>query len=263
MDCKAARLLLLFSHPRLAELEMPESEAVESHLADCPDCGALARSERQFDHAVGLAMRDVSVPGDLPGRLLERLDRERWRWYWRLPRVYPRSAAAAAAALLLACGLLAYWQPWALIPIDTELTAYDFNAQPQQAPEDVEKHFAGLGYKIIAPRDFNYEFLTKCSIEVFQGKKVPVLLFARDQQLAFVYVLSARQFDLDALAEQPRGVGSGVFRVDYRFPDQAERRFAYLIRFTAESLERFLLENRGPGRQANLRVALDIHSLTR
>ena len=57
MDCKTARLLLLFARPLPTELEASEAEALESHLADCPECGALAQAERQTDTCLGQAMR--------------------------------------------------------------------------------------------------------------------------------------------------------------------------------------------------------------
>src|SRR5437879_2213818 len=108
MDCRTARLLLTFARPRAAELEAGAAEALTDHLAECAECGALARAEHQVDRLLGLAMRQVSTPLDLRQRLLTRLQVERRNWYQRLPREHPRIAAAVAAVLLLAGGLAVY-----------------------------------------------------------------------------------------------------------------------------------------------------------
>src|SRR5207244_1179937 len=105
MDCNTARLLLAFSRPKASELETCAAEALNDHLADCAECGSLARGEHQHERLVGLAMRQVSIPTDLRQRLLTRLRTERRTWYKRLPQRHPRVAAGVAAILLLAVGL--------------------------------------------------------------------------------------------------------------------------------------------------------------
>src|SRR5437867_12201644 len=100
MDCRTARQLLEFARPRSLELEGSEAEALESHLADCPECGPLAQAERQIDDRVGRAMRAVVLPDGLRDRLLNGLRQDRRlarrRWFGRV---------AVAATILLAVGL--------------------------------------------------------------------------------------------------------------------------------------------------------------
>src|SRR5437588_2897601 len=108
MDCNTARLLLAFSRPKTSELEACAVEALNDHLADCAECGPLARGEHQVERLVGLAMRQVPIPLDFRQRLLARLRAERRSWYKRLPQKHPRVAAGVAAVLLLAVGLGLY-----------------------------------------------------------------------------------------------------------------------------------------------------------
>ena len=65
MDCRTARHLLDYARPRVPELDRPDQEALDGHLAVCPECDALARAERQFDEHLGQAVRDVPVPQGL------------------------------------------------------------------------------------------------------------------------------------------------------------------------------------------------------
>src|ERR1700730_9516266 len=104
MDSKNARLLLHFAPPRRAELEAGEVEALESHLADCPDCGALAQHERRLDDHLGQAVRDVPVPPAVRSRLLAPLAVESDAWYRRWVLLGAGFVAAAAAVVLLVWG---------------------------------------------------------------------------------------------------------------------------------------------------------------
>ncbi len=243
MDCKTARLLLDFARPRTPELEADETEVLETHLAECPECGTLAQVERQADERLRLAMQDVTLPEDLRGRLLTRLDAERRLWYWRLPRRHPRAAAAVAALFLFAVGLMSYWlmKPLPVISLDKYLE--DENIQAQR--EDVEQWFAERGVKIVAPRGFKYSLLDSYGFAEVAGKRAPHLLFVGEPNqgrtyLAHVYILSAGQFDLKASLTQPR-VGSGKFTVELR-PNPDDPKTAYLLKYTGGSLD-WLLEN--------------------
>src|SRR5947199_10073810 len=101
MDCKTARLLLDFDRPGAADLERADADALEGHLAGCPQCDALAHSERQLDATLGRAMRQVEVPDGLRAQLLARLEAERGAWYRRWYGHGFRALAAAAAVLVL------------------------------------------------------------------------------------------------------------------------------------------------------------------
>jgi Putative zinc-finger len=91
------------------EGELPEdaAEAVDRHVADCPDCAGEVQQIRE-------ALAAVSHPAEDPGdaffasfypRLRQRLEIEAipwtqriWNWFWS-PGVWVRSAAAAAVVI--------------------------------------------------------------------------------------------------------------------------------------------------------------------
>ena len=62
MDCKTARFVLEFNRPHLSELDGDEADALERHLAECPECKLAAKTQRQVDAHLGQAMRGVAVP---------------------------------------------------------------------------------------------------------------------------------------------------------------------------------------------------------
>src|SRR5438105_684215 len=100
MDCNTVRLLLEFARPRADELEPTEADALEAHLAGCPDCAAAAQNARQFDDALGKAMRDVPVASGLAAQLHTHLDAENAKL--NKQRMYRAVSRVAAAAFILA-----------------------------------------------------------------------------------------------------------------------------------------------------------------
>jgi hypothetical protein len=238
MDCSTARLLLAFSRPKAAELETAEVQALNDHLADCTECEALAQSEQQVEHLLGLAMPQVPVPSsDLRQRLLTQLETQRRSWYRRLPQRHPRLTAAAAAVLLFVVGLAVYEAVRPPQRIDLAAIAAGLNARVPASPDEIQKAFAEDGFIVIVPPDFNYQYLARYELQDFAGVRVPYLLFVRGQNLAYVYILSASQFDVRAAVDQPRE-GSGRFTVELR-PGPANSNVAYLIQYTGGSLEGF------------------------
>src|SRR5262245_48185880 len=135
MDCNTARLLLAFSR---SELDDSAGEGLNNHLADCTECGALAREEHQADRLLGAAMRQVRVPADLRQRLVERLQTERKVWYKRLPQRHPRVAAGVAAVLLLTVGLTVYAAIRPPRPLNLGDIAERWNSR---LPEEMQKWF--------------------------------------------------------------------------------------------------------------------------
>src|SRR5437879_1522409 len=139
VDCKTARQFLDFARPRLPELEAAELEELEAHLAECPDCGPLAQVERQMDSRLAQAMRAVSIPEGLRGRVLTRLQSDRRLQVRKMRRWLAVSAAAAAL-------LLAFWVGWKLLEkplrIDVEQLAYaDLDKTFNPRPDSVEDYF--------------------------------------------------------------------------------------------------------------------------
>jgi hypothetical protein len=241
MDCRTARSLLDFVRPQTAELSAEDAEGLGEHLHECPECGLLARVEREADERLSRAMRDLAVPHDLRARLLNRLGAERRSWYRGLARRHPRVAVAVAASVLLLLGTGIYWATKAKPVIELEgvlAWANERNERRSAGPEEIERWFAEGGVKTKLPPDFNYYLLDSFAQESFQGRLVPRLLFIRGQNRAYVYILSASQFDLKRSLQQPPQ-GSGGYTVEIRAhlenPD-----VAYLILYTGDSLEPFL-----------------------
>jgi hypothetical protein len=224
MECKAVRLLLPFLPPH-AELDAGDAAAVRDHLAGCPDCGALARGERQLDERLGQTMRAVPVPVEAKERLLQRLGAQRRAWYRR--RVF---APLAAASVLLAVGLGAWWLTSRGTVLDLELVCHEAANQAGTPPELIERWFAARGVRVPLSRDFNYALLTSYDLVHFQGRdRVARLEFERDGARAWVYVLRAGQFDLKAAAAQEPHL-SGGYTVEVWRPDGAN--YAYLAIYT-------------------------------
>jgi hypothetical protein len=242
MDCKTARLLLHFAHPRTTELEGDEAAALEGHLADCPHCGALAQAERQADNRIGQAMRAVAVPEGLRTRLLVQLDAEREHWYRRrLLRITGLVAAVAAVLLLVWLGMKSKRPD--PIPFPDAIGQVEFVQVGGPSPETIREWFRDeRGVRTVPPADLDYALLTYYDLAPLKDKRVPLLLFAAGKdgeraRQARVYILSDRQFDLDSSSDQHE-IGSGCQVEVRRCP--TDRHFAYLIVYTGGDLKPFL-----------------------
>ncbi|HEV3260414.1 MAG TPA: hypothetical protein VG013_26395 [Gemmataceae bacterium] len=241
MDCRTARFLLDFSRPLTKELEETEAEALQNHLADCADCGALAQAERTADHHIGLAMRAVPVPAGLRDRLLMRLDaerrpRDRRRWLWRMAGL-----AAAACLVLGVWGFVGWRNRLARIDVD-DLGGSMIVEWSNPLPDGVERFCQNHGVYTVAPTDFRYALLKYYALVDVQGKRVPLLLFVQGQHQARVYILSDKQFDLEDALSKQQNAGSG-YRYEVRRSPR-DGHFAYLIVYTGDSLEPFLARGR-------------------
>jgi hypothetical protein len=206
MDCKTARLLLDFLRPGAAELERADADALEGHLAGCPQCDALAQAERQFDAAVGRALRQVEVPDGLREQLLARLEAERGAWYRRWYGHGLRALAAAAALLLLAWGWW-YWHADQARPVQPEAVVEAFNLSRSNRDE-AQAALKALGVVVELPRNLNFAYLLNHAVRELPGHpgtKVAELIFVRGDRVALVYVLPARQFDVQAAASDFSG----------------------------------------------------------
>jgi hypothetical protein len=239
MDCKTARTLMDFAHPRMGELDAAESKALEAHLQECPECGPLAYFEQQLDEHLGRAMRDLSVPADLRDRLQARLKIARGVLYRRRA-----IGLAAAAALLLVTTLGAwYWLTSNRPAMSPEVLVAERSELPGTAEELEVWYYQKFGVKILLPRDLNYAYLADCYRAELKGRLVPRLRFVREQSVADVIVLSFRKFDLEPARNVPRA-GSGALTVEFRF-DQNNPDVAYLIEFTGPSFEWLVKDQSG------------------
>jgi hypothetical protein len=237
MDCKTARLFLDFARPGAAELPAAEADALEVHLAGCPDCEALARAERQADDHLGQAMRTVPVPEGLRDRVLARLQAERGD---RNRRVLAWGTRAAAVAALIFLGIWAGLHWWGVgEPRVPDLVAqrdalFEKYTSPDQ--EKVQAWFqVHYGLNVSAPADFNYDFLEDYDLADFQGQRVPMLFFINGQTKAHVYLLTADQFDLRGLV-QADGLDSGGYRVAVENDAQQPGRTTVII-YRGDSLQ--------------------------
>ncbi len=214
MDCRTARLLLDFARPLCPELEPADAEALQTHLADCPECGPVAAAERRLDDHLGRAVRDVPVPADLKQRLLNRLSRERDAW-WR--RWILRGGAAAAALLLALAGA---WYLWPLPrPTMPEIQA---NLEMMRGADEqkVVDFFRKEGFgDVTMPSDFNFVYLAEYRVEEFEGRRVPALVFERTEGAdaatrvyARVLVLNDHRFNLADLRAGDKA-DSGSFKI--------------------------------------------------
>jgi hypothetical protein len=248
MDCKNARLLLDFLHPA-EELDAAATADLKQHLHSCPDCQELSQAERRLDDALGQAMRAVDVPDGLRMRLLGRLQTERDRWYWRQIR---RWGAVAAAAVLVIAGLSWY----ALQPRPASLDLGEAKRTAEQRLDNSQERVTEWlrsvgGHDLVAPPNFRYDGLEYYAMTRFRGHDVPTLFFhdAKKENFARVYVLSAQQFDLEAIDREDAAAASylrsGQVKVRV-LPNPPNPRVRYLVIFSGDKVEHFLQQNLGP-----------------
>jgi hypothetical protein len=250
MDCKTARLLLDFIRPGTPELEAAEADAVDGHLAHCPECDTLARQERRVDHVLGKAMRQVEVPDGLRARLLARLEAERGDWYRHRFGHGVRALLAVAAAVLVVWGLWWWYQPGRQA-VDLE-GFYGPATMAQLTREEVTNSFRRLGVEAPLPEDLNYAFLSSYGVTELPGhagKKVPWLEFVDRQERrprvgdrperpnrVRVYIVSDREFDLKDLPQGPQlSLSGSEFKLTV--VPRPVTPYAYLILHTGEDFD--------------------------
>jgi hypothetical protein len=197
MDCKLAHTLLPFAEtPR--ELSAEDRQALEEHLAQCPQCGAQVNRERAFHGRVARAMSDIPVPDGLRAQIHTSLAIDRSR-VWR--RRLTQTAAAVAAVLLIA---LVGWSWWNR-PQAIDLTSIGMVEEQQvgTSPDQVAHVFDKRhDMRIDWPPDFDPDLLRDEQIVDFMGHRVPRLIFQRGDGMAKVYVLKKSQFHLAKDAER-------------------------------------------------------------
>ena len=88
--------------------------------------------------------------------------------------------------------------------------------------EEVEAHFAELGFPVKVPRDFDYRFLERADIVEFKGRRVAKLTFSSIDNdrtaIAYVLIISPRQFRTSNLpARNIAGATSVLFSARANF----------------------------------------------
>ncbi|MBI2805782.1 MAG: hypothetical protein HYX68_12450 [Planctomycetes bacterium] len=211
MECHDVRQLLAFVDRKCEELDAPERAALAQHLERCPECAALAQAEREFDQALGAAVRAVAVPPGLQPKILAKLATQ--------PRGTPWKPLAAAAAIFIAVTLLGAGIAWKLRDTPAVSVA-DIRALADQENWDlsvVEQHLSEQGVPVEAPRDFDYRNLQHVDVAEFRGQRVPKLTFAsRDgKAVACVLVLSPARFRLGDLHDGMELPGTTSIRIHH------------------------------------------------
>jgi hypothetical protein len=231
MDCKTARLLFDFARPLSCELEKGEAERLQEHLADCSECSSLFRVERKVDEYFGQTMRTVAIPEGLANRLKTKVNLERRRWYRQ--RIWLPSAAVAIAVVLIGVFLgLRTSRP--LPGVNLEKVYHDNISRNLSAQSVNEWFYDTYKVKTTAPPQFNYLCLIHRDLAQFEGKQVPLLVFFSDRELARVYILSAKDFDLKAIREaKPTGYPVEVLPSN-------DPNLIYVVIFSGGQLDRFL-----------------------
>jgi anti-sigma factor (TIGR02949 family) len=200
MECHEVRVLLALTR-RGDAIDPTERAALQQHLDACPDCAAHSQSEQVVDAALGSAMRAVAVPAGLQARLLTRLTASR-------PRRWPK-VAAAAAAVLLAVGIASsiWWAVHRPTPIDTYIASMEITGRHSISPVEVQQWYAERGIEMETWHQIDHQYLWTFDIVEFRGRRVPKLIFYRDDRnaIAQVLVLRTKEFDTHDLQDDING----------------------------------------------------------
>lgn len=244
MDCRTARLLVDVQRIHATEVDADELAALEAHLIQCPECAALADTERQVDVRLGSAMCAVPIPANLEGALLRRLAADRRLILRHKAARIVRGLSAVAAILLLFCGI-SYWltaRPPA-VKLEAALNSSAekiLSPQPESVAHWFQQH---RDVTMKAPEHFDYLYLVHYDMGQLQGKPVPQLVFVRERPQgrfwATCFVLSRKQFDFRQLPEDlsvfhTLGYSIGALR------DSDNEDTAYLVIFTGDTLDPIL-----------------------
>jgi hypothetical protein len=247
MDCSNARLFLCFHRPGCDDLDGPEAEELNRHLAHCTECGALADTERRLDQHLGRAMRAVEVPEGLRGRILQRVAAERGDWYRRWTARAAR-VVAGVASLVLVC--VAGWWWWAKPPsrINAQEVASAMSVTPIRDARAVNGQLTALWAWDTpkdsrgAPTDVNYTYLTGApALAILPGYdkvKAPQLVFTRAvssrrgvvEQKAIIYILNDKEFTV----EETQDDNGYQYRVERYKPDPSSN-YTYLVLYTGDN----------------------------
>jgi hypothetical protein len=214
MECHDVQQLLAFVNRPSEELDIGERDALRDHLEKCPDCHARLQADRRADEVFAPLMRDVSVPADLKGKILNRLSAER-------PRPW-KTWLAAAAAVLFVVGTLA----WIYRPLPEITMEYldSIRAVDQLDENAIEERLNKQGLSINVPREMEYRFLQSVHVvDSIKGRRVAKLSFARTDNPANaeVFIFSNADFRMKELEENQDFRGTTSIRIWHEkdYPD--------------------------------------------
>ncbi|MEX0724678.1 MAG: hypothetical protein WD065_00330, partial [Planctomycetaceae bacterium] len=70
MDCRETQRILDAAQADARDLWEPDIAPAAVHLETCRECQIALQKKSRFDHAFGVAVRDVAVPAGLKQRML-------------------------------------------------------------------------------------------------------------------------------------------------------------------------------------------------
>jgi len=249
MDCNSARLLLQFVRIDGPDLDGPEAGELDTHLAGCCDCSALAQNHRRLDDHLGRAMRAVEVPTGLREQIFHRLaaDRSDRQRHWQA--IGLRVSGIAAAVLLILWGWYAFYTPPPpIVYAESVGQTYNISRLDAEGGDAELRKLRGGGSLNIAPTFVRYEYLVGSpALAVLPGVheskgpvKVPQLVFVHQKDrgrtnVAWVYIVPNSQYRV----EEPSNSDHGYeFRTDIRKSPRND--FTYLIMYQGDHWQSWL-----------------------
>lgn len=200
MNCQIARLLLPFARPSSTDLNAAERKLVETHLAACLECAAIARDERSWDERLGPAMRNVPIPEGLKDRLLARLAADCKAAHRLRRRVFQ---LAAAAALFAGFAFTWYWIHHGSGLVDlSEHMSFISTTDPGLVLDQLraDGKLANLDF----PEElyqWDFSLLTDYYVQLSDGQRIPTLKFRKDDTEAKVTLWRRGKIDTSRINE--------------------------------------------------------------
>lgn len=237
MNCRIAQLWLsLYRSSGPDELPTEERTWLEAHLKECPNCAKAFERQQQFDQTVSQAMMAVPIPSDLRGNLMKLVVVRRNSM---LQRTVYRSLGVAAS-LLIAVGMVWGIDRVTRPTIDTDSLATTLTRELNDPERAVETWLTEQKLPPRLPLAFDYRAYDMHGTAKLQGENVPFISFRiwRDglqrPDLCRVYIIRRSQFKMDELRDSQQS----FVTIQTMASDED---VAYLIMFTSQTIEPFLL----------------------
>jgi len=238
VDCNTARLLATFFGRPGSELAPEDAAALDAHLATCPKCSGLVRFERAFDDRLGRAMRAVTVPAGLKGRLLDGVAAQRGAWY----REKAYAFVGLAACVLLTIGGVVAWQVATAPVLTQEKLVAQADEEVQNRTKVVADVLGARGLEFAPEKPLDLTLLEVAGLGRLLGREGPVLYLLNGPKnaRAKVYVVRKSDFDWTKLPRDGSSVPSVYGHQVAVIRDARRSDVAYVVVFTGAGLELFL-----------------------